>query len=111
MSMLVPPSGWVERDLPIRPCAFRNGGLIGPPVSPRHTQLPELVSSELVVALMGFHFLQNAAQVVGLRRLQRRELFVGCQLLLPELLADRQHVPVVQICGRWGAECTAQLHG
>jgi hypothetical protein len=65
----------------------------------------------LVVSLMLLHFRQNAAQVVGLRCLQRRERSVGRQLLLPQQLADRQHVPVVQICSRWGAECTAQRHG
>src|SRR5215471_4307089 len=38
---------------------------------------------------------QDLAEVVALRSLQRRELFVRHQMLLPQLLTDREHVPVV----------------
>ena len=56
-------------------------------------------SPELVIALVGFHLLQDAVQVVGLRRLQRRELLERIEFLHPQQLADGQHVPVVQIGG------------
>src|SRR5215831_18071247 len=42
-----------------------------------------------------FDFLHNAAEVVALRRLERWELFECLQVLEPQLLTDRQHVPVV----------------
>ena len=50
------------------------------------------------------HCLKDPVQVVGLRRLHRRELLVRHQLLLPEQLADGQDVPVVEIRGAWGAK-------
>src|SRR5690242_8274738 len=52
----------------------------------------------LVAAVSGIRFfdlIKYLAEVVALGRLQRRELFVACQVLLPQALADRQHVPVV----------------
>src|SRR5215510_210727 len=39
--------------------------------------------------------LQDLTEVVALRRLQRWELLVRRQVLQPQLLADRQHVPVI----------------
>src|SRR5208282_118457 len=55
--------------------------------------------NDLIVSLMAFHFLHDAIQVVGLRRLQRRKLPIRPEFLHPQQLADREHVPVVQICG------------
>ncbi len=52
------------------------------------------------------HFRQDAVEVVGLRRLHRREFLVRQELLFPEQLADRQDVPVVEIGGAWRAERT-----
>ena len=43
--------------------------------------------------------LHQNCEVVARRRLQRRELLVGLELLQPQQLADGQHVPVVQISG------------
>src|SRR5271157_690758 len=51
--------------------------------------------AKLVISLIFLHLLQDAIQVVGFRRLQRRELLEGIEFLLPEQLADGQHVPVV----------------
>jgi hypothetical protein len=42
-----------------------------------------------------FHLLEDPTQVVGFRSLQRREFLIG-QKVLPQLLADGQHVPVVE---------------
>src|SRR5215471_9295571 len=64
------------------------------------------------VTHVGFlDLLQDAAQIVGLGRLQRRELLVRQQVLQPQLLTDRQHVPVVQEGGSWAAERTANAEG
>ena len=54
--------------------------------------------------------LQDLTEVVALWCLQRRELLVGQQVLLPQLLTDRQHVPVILEGGRRGAERAAQAH-
>jgi hypothetical protein len=43
-----------------------------------------------------FHRVQDPREVVGLRSLQRRELLVGLELLLPEQLTDWEHVPVIE---------------
>src|SRR5882672_6178187 len=52
------------------------------------------------------HGLKDAVEVVGFRRLHRRELLVRHQLLFPEQLADRQDIPVVEIGGAWRAKRT-----
>ena len=53
------------------------------------------------------NLLQDAIQVIGLRRLQSRELLVRHELLQPHQLADGQDVPVVEICGARGGQCAA----
>src|SRR5271157_157962 len=66
--------------------------------SPRF-QVP-LMPSELFArrSLLGLlDRLQDSVQVVGLRGLQRRERLIRHEFLFPELLADGQHVPVVDI--------------
>jgi hypothetical protein len=62
---------------------------------------------------VGFlHLLQDLAEVIGLRCLQRRELFIGRQMLRPRLLTDRQQVPVLQESSRRATEGSsdAQRH-
>ena len=51
------------------------------------------------------HRIQDSREVVGLRSLQRRELLVRIEFLLPEQLTDREHVPVIKKGGEWAAEC------
>src|SRR5882757_6431607 len=63
-----------------------------------------LRSLALMASLL--HCLKDAVEVVGLRRLHRREFLVRHQLLFPEQLTDRQNVPVVEIGGAWRAERT-----
>jgi len=53
---------------------------------------------------------QDAAEVVALGRLQRRELLVRHQVFQPQLLADGQHIPVILEGCHGGAECTAHAH-
>src|SRR5215475_3420640 len=54
--------------------------------------------------------LQDLAEVVALGSLQRRELLERLQVLQPQLLPDRQDVPVV-LEGRYrAAERTAEAH-
>src|SRR5258708_33764288 len=53
------------------------------------------------------NLLQDAIQVIGLRRLQSRELLVRHELLQPQQLADGQDVPVVEISGARGGQCPA----
>src|ERR1700687_1632699 len=59
-------------------------------------------SFALVTGLL--HFLQDAVEVVGLRRLHRRKLLVRHEFLFPEQLTDGQDVPVVEIGERGGAK-------
>src|SRR5208337_3235550 len=54
--------------------------------------------------------LQDRTEVVALGRLQRRELPVRHEVLHPQLLPDRQHVPIVLERGHGGAERTSQAH-
>jgi hypothetical protein len=82
------------------------GGPCEPPASPHHASFRRLVAS----GVRFFHLLQDAAEVVGFGSLQRWELFIRQQMLLPQLLADRQHVPVVQERGHRGRERTADAH-
>jgi hypothetical protein len=56
------------------------------------------------------HLSQYPTEVVGLRSLQRRELRIRLKFLLPQLLTEWQHVPVVEISGTWGAKCAAKAH-
>ena len=51
-------------------------------------------------ALHLLHLLHDLRQIVGRGILHRRERDVGLELLQPQRLADRQHVPVVDIGGR-----------
>src|SRR5271166_1195683 len=51
--------------------------------------------------------LHNLNEVIAFRGLQRRELSEGLQLLQPQLLTYRQHVPVVDIRSTRGCKCTA----
>src|SRR5215472_11255096 len=63
---------------------------------------------ELVARVTGFlHRVQDPSEIVGLGCLQRREGLVGQEFLLPKLLADRQHVPVIQESGNRATERTA----
>jgi hypothetical protein len=55
--------------------------------------------------------LHDATEIVGLRRLQRRELLERFQVLQPQLLANWQKVPVVLESGDRTAERTANAHG
>src|SRR3984893_7133979 len=50
--------------------------------------------------------LEDAREVIGLRRLHRRKLLVGHKLLLPQQLAERQDIPVVEIRSAWRAQRT-----
>src|SRR5882724_5775678 len=52
------------------------------------------------------HCLKNAVEIVGLRRLHWRELLVRHEFLRPQQLADRQHVPVIEISRTWRTERT-----
>ena len=61
------------------------------------TDAPRAQSAAGPLVLHGFH---DGVEVVGRGRLQGRELLERHQVLRPELLADREHVPVVQI-GSW----------
>src|SRR5580693_4726488 len=64
-----------------------------------------------VARRLGFlHLIDNLTQVVRLRSLQWRVLYVRLEVLQPQLLANRQHVPVVLKCGHRGGERTAQTH-
>ena len=54
------------------------------------------------------HRVEDTREIVGLRRLQRRELLVRIEFLLPKLLADRQHVPVIDEGGHGGCKRAAQ---
>src|SRR5271157_423882 len=56
---------------------------------------PSTLHDLVISRLFLFHLLQDAIQVVGFRGLQRRELLKGIEFLVPQLLANRQHVPVV----------------
>jgi len=51
---------------------------------------------------------QNSTEVVALWSLQRRELFVGQKVPLPQLLANGQHVPVVLEGRHWGGGLRAR---
>ena len=58
-------------------------------------------SSRLVAARLHIlNLLHDLFQVVAGRVLQRRELDVALEMHQPELLADGQHVPVIDIGGR-----------
>src|SRR6266853_2041718 len=50
---------------------------------------------------------QDLTEVVARRILHRRERHVGLELLQPQHLADGQDVPVVEIRGTRGGQCTA----
>ena len=54
-----------------------------------------------------FDLSHDAAEIVGLRRLERRELLERRQMREPQLLTDRQEVPVVQEGSGRTAERTA----
>src|SRR5262245_28340646 len=70
-----------------------------------------LFMGPLVARVAGLlHLFEDAGQVVGLRRLERRELLVRHQVSHPQLLADGQHVPVVLERGRRSGERTANAH-
>jgi len=58
--------------------------------------------------MAGFHLLQDLAEIVAFGRLQRRELFVRRQMPQPQLLADGQHIPIVQEGGCRSAERTTE---
>src|SRR5664279_5309923 len=63
-------------------------------------------SAPLLARMMGTHphspdLLQYLVEVVGFRSLQRRERYEGLEFLQPQLLADRQHVPVIDVSGAW----------
>src|ERR1700745_70828 len=84
---------------PVRGCLRSSGrSVFGPPAvschaSPTHFGIRTLVAA---VGRMGLLDLpKDASEIVAFRRLQRRELLVGGQVLQPQLLADRQHVPVI----------------
>ena len=62
-----------------------------------HTLCPHLLN-----------LLQHLGEVVARRILQRREFDVGRELLQPQLLTDRKHVPIIEICGAGGGEGTAE---
>ena len=55
-----------------------------------------------------FHRVHDPGEVVGLGRLQRRELLVGFKFLLPEQLTNREHVPIIDKGGEWAAERAAK---
>src|SRR5262249_50105904 len=57
-----------------------------------------------------FDFLHNTAEVVAFRRLKRRVLLERLQVLEPQLLADRQHVPVIEERGHGTPECATNAH-
>src|SRR5208337_2427306 len=94
-----------------RATSANSGDPSGPPIGLHHTPLQRLISNDLVVSLVGSHLVQNGAEVVDLRRLQRRELLVRFEFVLPQLLADRQHVPVVNVSGGRRAERAAYPGG
>ena len=71
------------------------------PLKPARSKRP---LPELVISLVGFHLLQDAVKVVGLRCLQRWELLERIEFLHPQHLADGQHVPVVQVGCSWGGQ-------
>src|SRR5208283_4691170 len=55
---------------------------------------------------VGFlNLLQYPREVIGLRSLQGRELFIREQVPQPQLLTNRQHVPVVDESGARSSEC------
>src|SRR5262245_26149435 len=61
-----------------------------------------------VTAVSSFDLLQDLTEVVALRRLQRRELFVCLQMLSPQLLPNGQHVPIVQEGRYWATQRTTE---
>src|SRR4029077_3665182 len=65
----------------------------GAPAVSFHFCRKSLVAAVSCIRLLDLR--KDATEVVAFRRLQRRELLVGRQVLQPKLLADRQHVPVI----------------
>ena len=78
-------------------------------IASRSSRGASLVARVTGIGLL--NLLQDSAEVVGLRSLQRGELLVRQQMLLPQPLADRQHIPVVLEGGHRRAERTANAHG
>src|SRR5262245_2945883 len=75
----------------------------------RHARRNDARLTQLIARSLGVpDLLQDLTEVVALRRLQRRELLVRLQVLKPQLLSDRQHVPVVQEGCHGSAERASQ---
>src|SRR5262245_59757359 len=65
------------------------------PLARRPLPFIHALPRQLVAGMSGVSLLDrldNSTEIVALRRLQRRELLVGQEVLQPELLADGQHV-------------------
>src|SRR4029077_2514476 len=73
----------------------------------------EITSSLIARVLCGgfFDFRHDATEVVRLGRLERRELLECLQVVEPQLLANRQHIPIVLEGGDRTAQRTAESHG
>src|SRR5262245_35181197 len=71
------------------------GGPGGPPRPRPHTRSSLLLARVPVAHLLDL--LQDLVKVVTRRLLERREVLVGHQFLLPEKLPDGKQVPVVEV--------------
>jgi len=60
--------------------------------------------------LSSLQLVDDSTQIVRLRSLERWEFYLGFQVFQPQLLTDREHVPVVLKCGHRGGKCATDAH-
>src|SRR4051794_28722935 len=80
----------------------------GAPASADHARRTRLVAATGSFGLLDL--LYYLLEVVARRVLKRRVRNIGLEFLQPERLADGQHVPIVDVGGRSGADCAALAH-
>ena len=70
----------------------------------------EHLSAGVAHRLSSLHLVDDSTQIVRLRSLQRWEFYVGFEVFQPQLLTDREHVPVVLKRGHPGGKCATDAH-